>query len=134
MMAKRSAAGGGEIPVEQRIVDFAEDLGGLLGRAQEKAQSWLGQRDQVATTLASIRDTATRLLEDLSIGAAEAGTAAKRAYRKGRRKTKGGIGKTRAASTGGSGATRKRHVSAATRRKMAAAQKARWAKLKNRKG
>jgi len=133
-MAKRSAASRGEIPVEQRIVDFAEDLGGLLGRAQEKAQSWLDQRDQVATTLASIRDTATRLLEDLSISASQAGTAAKRAYRKGRRKTKGGRKKTRAAATGGPTVGRKRRFSAATRRKMAAAQQARWAKLKSEKG
>lgn len=132
-MAKRSATSRGDVPVEQRIVDFAEELGGLLGRAQEKAQSWLGQRDQVATTLTNIRDTATRLLEDLSIGVAEAGNVARRAYRKSR-KTKGGRGKTRAASAGGSVVKRKRRVSAATRRKMAAAQKARWAKLKNQNG
>ena len=130
-MAKRSTEGRGENLVEQRIVDFAEELGGLLGRAQEKAQSWLGQRDQVATTLASIRDTATRLLEDLSTGAAQAGTAAKRAYRKGRRKSKGSAGRTRA--TGEPAVKRKRRFSAATRRKMAAAQKARWAKLKKEK-
>ena len=123
----KSSSGRGEKLVEQRIVDFAEELGGLLGRAQEKAQSWLSQRDHVATTLATIRDTATQLLEDLSAGAVEAGTAATRGYRKGQGKAKPGTEKPQAASGTG---TRKRRVSAATRRKMAAAQKARWAKLK----
>lgn len=133
-MAKRSPAGRGGNPVDQRIVDFAEELGGLLGRAQEKAQSWLSQRDQVATTLASIRDTATRLLEDISTSAAEAGAAATRGYQKGQRKTKTRARKGQAASSAEPSAKRKRRFSAATRRKMAASQKARWAKLKKEKG
>ena len=129
-MAKRRSVNHAVSPVEQKIVDFAEELGGLLGRAQEKAQSWLSQRDQVATTLASIRDTATRLLEDISMGASEATSAAQRGYQRGRGSTETRTGPTRAASSDQPTTKRKRTVSAATRKKMAAAQKARWAKIK----
>lgn len=119
-MAKRGGAGRSETDVEKMIVDFAEDLGGLLGKAQEKAKSWLSQRDQVAVTLVKIRDTASTLLDELGAEAARAGAAARRGYRKAAGRTGRAAGSTKP----------KKRFSASTRRKMAAAQKARWAKLR----
>lgn len=48
------------------IVDFAEDLGRLLGTAQAKASNWLNQRKDVIEELTQLRDTASQLLEDLT--------------------------------------------------------------------
>ena len=49
-----------------KLEGFAEDLGRLLGTAQNKAQGWLGQRKQIAKSLEGIRDTATTLLNQLA--------------------------------------------------------------------
>ncbi len=54
---------------KQKIEDFAEELGRLLGTAQAKAENWLAQRKQVAKTMSNIRDAASPLLADL--GAAD---------------------------------------------------------------
>ena len=48
------------------IESFAEDLGRLLGTARAKAESWLGQRQNVAKQLEQIRDTAAGLLSQLT--------------------------------------------------------------------
>src|SRR5262245_32692536 len=55
--------------VEQKVEDFAEDLGRLLGTAKAKAEGWLGQRNQVRRQLVDIRDTAVQLLSQLADGA-----------------------------------------------------------------
>jgi hypothetical protein len=57
---------------DSKIEDFAEELGRLLGTAEAKARGWLGQREQIAKTLEGIRDTASRLLNDLGHQAARA--------------------------------------------------------------
>ena len=62
-MAKTSTAG---------AAGFAEQLQNLLGTAQQQAKDWLSQREAVTTTLTTIRDTATRLLDDLGTSAAAA--------------------------------------------------------------
>ncbi len=59
-MAKRAASG-----TEDKIEDFAEDLGKMLGRARAKAEGWLGQRQAIVKNLVDLRDTASRLLADL---------------------------------------------------------------------
>src|SRR5260370_451151 len=64
-------------PTEQKIEDFAEDLGRMLGTARAKAEGWLGQRQAIAKHLAEIRETASKLLTDL-------GHEAQRAVRRGR--------------------------------------------------
>ena len=48
-----------------KLEDFAEQLGTLLGAAEKKARSWIGQREEIAKTLAGIRDTAGSLLTQL---------------------------------------------------------------------
>ena len=52
---------------EGKLEEFAEDLGKLLGHAQNKAESWLGQRKAIAANLIGLRDTATKLLAQLGV-------------------------------------------------------------------
>jgi len=110
---------------EQKIEDFAEELGRLLGSARAKADSWLGQRQQIAKTLEGIRDTATSLLSRLGH---QAQTVVKR---------RGRPAAAAAASALGMAATpikrKRRKMSAAARKKISEAQKARWAKQKGEK-
>jgi hypothetical protein len=54
------------------MLDFAEDLGKLLGTAERKANQWLSQRQEAVKTLTNLRDTANQLLERLQTGAASA--------------------------------------------------------------
>jgi hypothetical protein len=112
---------------EGKLEEFAEDLGNLLGQAQNKAESWLGQRKAIAANLIGLRDTATRLLAQLGVSDGASPT---------RQQTR----KTSAASTPKRGPGRpkgtgkkKRTMSAEARAKIAAAQRARWAKQKAQK-
>jgi hypothetical protein len=65
------ASGESATATEHKIEEFAEDLGGLLGTARAKAESWLGQRQEIVQHLSEIRDTATKLLADLGQHAQE---------------------------------------------------------------
>src|SRR5688572_9074815 len=62
--------------VEEKILDFSEDLGRLLGTAQRKASEWMGQRQTVLKQLQAIRSTADQLLHELT-GSAQAAVAAR---------------------------------------------------------
>jgi hypothetical protein len=109
--------------------DFAEDLGRLLGTAQTKATAWLEQRQNIASQLTEIRDTANKYLHQLgSEGAQLAGR-----FQKGRRGRPPGSGARRSvrrppgsadAPAPGAGRT----MSAAARKRISEAQKLRWAK------
>jgi hypothetical protein len=109
---------------EAQVEAFAEDLGRLLGTARAKADSWLNQRQEIVKHLTGIRDTASNLLTQL-------GHASQRAVKHGRAAFK-------AAAADGSdksiiivgGKKKRRRMSKAARAKIAAAQRARWAKLK----
>ena len=109
---------------EQIIVGFAEDLGKLLGTAQAKADGWLGQRKEIAKTLAGIRDTATKLLTQIGEET--------RSIIGPRRGRPPGSGKP---GPGGPAGRKRRKMSAAARARISAAQKKRWAAQKGeRKG
>jgi hypothetical protein len=116
--------------VEHKIEGFAEDLGKLLGTAQAKASSWLDQRKSIAEQLTQIRDTANDYLQRLSGEASSVIAAVQRGRRRGRppgsRKKTGGYKAPAAAVKG----KRKGGMSAAGRAAVAAAQKARWAKIR----
>ena len=119
--------------VEQKMVDFAEDLGGLLGSAEKKASEWLSQRQTVAEQLTRIRDTANELLNKLTGVGANMADAVQRGRRRGR--PPGSVNKTAKRGPGrpkGSGKG-KRRMSADARARIAAAQKARWAKIRGEK-
>jgi hypothetical protein len=107
--------------VESKIEGFAEDLGHLLGTAQAKAEGWLAQRRLIADNLTQIRDTAQRLLVELT-----GGSSAARAGRPARRSA--GTGDSTVAKKGRKG--KKRTMSAEARERIAAAQRARWARQK----
>ena len=99
---------------EQKIEEFAEDLGRLLGTARAKAEGWLGQRQNIAKQLAGIRDTAADLLQQL----AGSGARVAAAVRRGRR------GRPPGKSRG------RRKMSAKARKAISEAQKRRWAAQK----
>jgi hypothetical protein len=106
---------------EAKLEDFAEDLGKLLGHAQNKAEGWLNQRKTILENLTGLRDTANRLIAQL--GGAEA------VSRRAARYPGTPIVKRAPGRPKGSG-KRKRTISAEAREKIAAAQRARWAKQK----
>jgi hypothetical protein len=111
VVAKRKPAG----RTAEKIEEFAEDLGRILGTATAKAERWLGQRKEIATRLAQIRDTASRLLSDLGHQAQS------RVRRVGRRV------QTQTAMTA---PPRRRKLSAKARKAISDAQKRRWAAQK----
>ena len=112
-------------PTEQKIEDFAEDLGRILGSARAKAEGWLGQRQAIAKHLAEIRETASKLLTDL-------GHEAQRAARRGRPAGSGrGPGRPKRGPGRQPGSGRKRRtMSAEARKAISEAQKKRWAAQK----
>jgi hypothetical protein len=116
-MAKRGRRAGMTVAqiAENKLVDFAEDLGRTLGSARSKAEGWLAQRSQIAKTLEEIRQTASSLLTQLT-----GGKPASAARRRGRGKTV----KT---------AAPRRRLSAAARERIAAAQRKRWAAVRRKK-
>jgi ElaB/YqjD/DUF883 family membrane-anchored ribosome-binding protein len=98
-MAKRSSG-------SARANRTAQQLGRLLGQVAARVDSWKQQRDALRSDLASIVDTANRLMDDLG-GAAATG-------RKAGRQAGKAVGKAR------------RDVSAVARARMAAAARRRW--------
>src|SRR3954454_21520624 len=59
---------------EHKIEDFEEDLGKMLGHARNKAEGWLGLREQIVKNLTQVRDAATKLLSQLGHDAAVVGS------------------------------------------------------------
>jgi hypothetical protein len=113
--------------VEGRVVDFAENLGKLLGHAQNQAQSWIGQREAVMKQLESIRDTATGLLSQLGH---TAGEQLGKISRRGRPKKYVAPDSNPAGALKPEKKKKGRAITAAGRAAISAAQKARWAQLK----
>jgi hypothetical protein len=119
--------------VGEKIESFAEDLGKLLGTAQAKASSWLEQRKSIADQLTQIRDTANDYLQRLSGEAASVAAAVRRGRRRGHPPGSGKkTGKRGPGRPKGSGA-KKGGMSPEGRARIAAAQKARWAKIRKAK-
>ena len=128
--ARQSAGAAGGSPdsaaatatTEERLGDFAEDLGRFLGSTQAKASAWLDQRKKLLDSLVKVRDTASHYIEQLG-----GPTAARRAPGRPR-------GPQAAAAAGAAGRTKtatgkkKRTMSAEARAKIGAAQRARWAR------
>jgi hypothetical protein len=132
-MAKRekSVESGGS--VEGAIGGFAEDLGRLLGRARNKAEDWLGQRQAIVKQLTQLRDEASSLLNQLGQQASAAGQRGRRVadsfvegyQKRGPGRPEGPKNRKRSIIIHG-----RRKMSKAARAKISAAQKARWAKQK----
>jgi hypothetical protein len=102
-----------------KLGDFAEDLGRVLGTAQNKANGWLSQRKTIAAQLTKVRETADTLLRQLTAGAADV--------------VAGGLaGATRRGRPPGAKNTKKRGrtFTAAQRKEQAERMRAYWAKRK----
>ena len=52
-------------PIEQRLVAFADQLGRMVGTIQAKAEGWM-DRETLNRQIASVRDGAAHLLEQLA--------------------------------------------------------------------
>jgi hypothetical protein len=112
------------------IEQFAEDLDRVLGRARAKAEGWLGERRSITKHLEAIRETASGLLAQLTSHGSAAGA--------GRRSARSDGGAGAAAAHRGPGrpagsGRKKRTISPEGRARIAAAQKARWAKISSAK-
>jgi hypothetical protein len=102
------------------LVDFAEDLGALLGTARGKASAWLSQRDSLTKQLLDMRQSIDSVLGQLGTAVAAVSRGAGRA----------GRGRRKAAAKAGADAGRprkRRRVSAEARKRMSEAAKRRWA-------
>jgi hypothetical protein len=104
------------------MVDFAEDLGRLLGTAQAKASNWLNQRKDVIDELTQLRDTANQLLRDLTGDGAARGRGAKR----GRPRAANG-GSVSPAAAAASRTSGRRRMSAAERKAVSDRMRRYWA-------
>jgi hypothetical protein len=113
---------------EAKIVDFAEDLGRLLGTAQRKASEWMGQRQAVVQQLQEIRSTADELLSQLTERARAAAGLGGRGRGRGRPSAE--ASPAQPARRGRPPGRKKRTMSAEARERIAAAQRKRWAKVK----
>src|SRR4051812_18947669 len=107
---------------ETAVEEFTDDLSRLLAHAQKRAHGWLGQRTNISKQLSNIRDTASQLLRQLG-GDGEALNDSVRPARRGRP-----VGRSTTVTP--APAKKRRTISAAGRARIAAAQKARWAKVK----
>jgi hypothetical protein len=119
-MAKRQST---LAAAEDKIEEFAADLGKMLGQARTKAEGWLGQRQAIVKNLTQLRDEATQLLSELGH---EAATAVRRGRPRATAAARAVVDKIRGAAP----VRKRRKMSKAARAKISAAQKARWAKVK----
>ena len=78
--------------MEQRVVAFAEQLGRIVGTIQAKAEGWM-DREALNKQIASVRDGAADLLEQLAGGATKASKKkpAAAAARAGIKRRRGGV-------------------------------------------
>ena len=114
--AKRARKAG---RVERAIVGAARDLGAFLGTLARQVDSLAGQREQLTKQLRHVQGAAGELLGKLGEQIPKSFTAQRR--------------RTVTASASRPSGRKRRRFSVATRRKMAASQKARWAKAKQEK-
>jgi hypothetical protein len=127
-MAKKSSrqqSARQDTTASRAVVDFAEDLGRLLGTARAKASNWLNQRQNVIDELTELRDTANQLLNDLVGGATPRGRA-QRGTTRGRPVTAERAA-AQAAAPSSARKGRRRKMSAAARREVSQRMRRYWA-------
>jgi hypothetical protein len=76
-------------PIEQRLVAFAEQLGRMVGTIQAKAEGWM-DRETLNQQIASVRDGAAHLLEQLADATKATKTSSAGAARGGNKGRSGG--------------------------------------------
>jgi hypothetical protein len=102
------------------IDNIAAEVGRFFGSTEKHARAWLEQRQELLKALGTVRDRATALMTEL-------GGERPFPWRKRGRKRKAGIP---VVQPGMRPSRKKRVMSEATRAKMRAAAKARWAEIK----
>jgi hypothetical protein len=105
------------------LEDIAAEVGRLFGTTEAHARRWLEQRNRLLDALHVVRERATELITDLS----------GQRVRHLKRRARGAASKMQLAAGNSAGvkqSRKKRRLSAATRAKMRAAAKRRWAALK----
>jgi hypothetical protein len=107
----------GRKPAGEALAGFAEDLGRILGTAENKARGWLDQRKSIASQLAQVRDKADQLLRELTGGAANMAVAVTRS-------------RGRPPGSGKKAKRKGRTFTAAQRKEQAERMRAYWAKRK----
>jgi hypothetical protein len=125
-MAKRGRPAG--TAAENKIINYAENLGHFLGGVRAKVTSWNSERQQLVKHLSALVSDAQGLLTELGHQAGRAGKTGRRAasalveatVRRGPGRPKGSKNKPR----------KRRKLSAEARARIAAAQRRRWAKVK----
>ena len=139
-MAKRAArkTSGEGSSLETSVVNFAEDLGRILGTAQRKAEDWMNQRQAITDQLTQIRDTASKYLDQLTgAGANAIGVIRRRPGRPKRMDTMGGDVPAPFGATPETARTRKRKrrgMSAAARKAVGERMKKYWAARRKAEG
>jgi hypothetical protein len=121
---------------EDRLSDFASDLGRLLGTATGRARNWLNQRENIGKALTEIRDSATSLLAELGIGGGDAPFPARRGRKPGRPPgtgTRKSAGRPAKSGKRKPGRPKGSSLSDEARARIAEAQKKRWAKIRGEK-
>jgi hypothetical protein len=88
--------------MEQRVVAFAEQRGRIVGTVQAKAKGGM-DRDALNAQIASVRDGAADLLEQLSAGVTKARSTAKKVTKKARSAPAKPRGSVKARGAGGKG-------------------------------
>ena len=127
-MAKKQ--GKAKTPITDNVMDWAEDLGRLLGTAETKAKGWIDQRKAVSQQLEGIRDTASRLLEQISGSSVAALALIPRKGRPPGRANATASPTPTSPRTPARAMARKGGMSPEGRARVAEAQRARWAKLR----
>jgi len=100
------------------LESFAEDLGRMLGTAENKARGWLDQRKAIVAQLSQLRAKTDSLLRELTEGGANVVAVVRLAKRRGRPP---GVATETAKKRG-------RTFTAAQRREQAERMRAYWAK------
>jgi hypothetical protein len=117
---------------EHKIEEFVDDLGKMLGHARSKAESWIGQRQNIVQSLTELRDEASKLLNQLGHDAAAVGQRGRKAVNTAVAGIRRGPGRPAGSKNAIIivGGKTKRKMSAKARAAISVAQKKRWAKLK----
>ena len=102
-----------------QLESFAEDLGRLLGTAENKARGWLDQRKAIVAQLSQLREKTDSLLRELTAGGAKMVAAVRLARGTQRRRPPGASKKTPK--------KRGRRFTAAQREEQAERMRAYWA-------